>query len=85
MSNHAPSPPLTMMKPSAPKNVPDADLTWPLTRDAISQPTHPTAHSHANRAATSHAMLIVASNRQLPSPMLAHHPDAVALGGLPLR
>jgi len=55
------------MKPIAAKNMPDAGLTSPLTRDLLSQPTHPTMHNHANRAATSHAMLIVASNRQLRS------------------
>jgi len=42
-------------------------------------------HNHATNAAISQTMLIVASNRQLPSPMLAHHPDAVAPCCLPLR
>jgi hypothetical protein len=64
ISNQAPTPPLTTIKPIAPKNMPDAGLTAPLTRDLISQPAQPTVHNHASNAAISHAMSISASGCQ---------------------
>jgi hypothetical protein len=58
-----------MMKPIAAKNMPDAGLTAPLTRDLPSQPAQPTVLSHASSAAISQTMLITGSSRQSLSSM----------------